>query len=99
MLQQSQKFHPGLGRGGVIDGWPSGHTIVATAMVMAIADYYELPSLWVAAGCLSAYVAIGTSVGEGFRLEEQQEDKKAGVVLSPLAVPDGGGGLRLSLSL
>jgi len=36
----SRTFRPGIYRGGVIAGWPSGHVAVATAMLSSLVAYY-----------------------------------------------------------
>ena len=40
----SRKFRPGIYRGGVVSGWPSGHVAVTTAMLSALVAYY--PDSW-----------------------------------------------------
>jgi len=36
----SREFRPGIYRGGVVAGWPSGHTAITTAMLTSLAAYY-----------------------------------------------------------
>ena len=48
-------FRPGLYRGGVVDGWPSGHVAVTTAMLTALAFYY--PDAW----WLKAVAVLGSA--------------------------------------
>ena len=40
----SRKFRPGIYRGGVLAGWPSGHVAVTTAMLSSLVGYY--PDSW-----------------------------------------------------
>jgi len=51
----SRKFRPGLYRGGVVAGWPSGHVAVTTAMLSALAFYY--PDSWL----LKAVLVVGSA--------------------------------------
>jgi len=53
--QLSRTFRPGIYRGGVVFGWPSGHVAVTTAMLAALAFYY--PDNW----WLKAVAVLGTA--------------------------------------
>lgn len=59
-FKQSEQFNFGAGRGGVINGWPSGHVSHTVAVTAALAHYYsDEPWLtWLGVG-LSAYVFVG----------------------------------------
>src|SRR6185437_11778701 len=52
--QRSHEFDFGLGNGGIIYGWPSGHTAVTAALLSSLASYYESPMLW-------CFAAAGTA--------------------------------------
>lgn len=51
----SRKWRPGIYRGGIVAGWPSGHVAVTTAMLSALAFYY--PDSWL----LKAAVLVGSA--------------------------------------
>jgi membrane-associated phospholipid phosphatase len=51
----SRKWRPGIYRGGIVSGWPSGHVAVTTAMLSALAFYY--PDSWL----LKAAVLVGSA--------------------------------------
>ena len=51
----SRKFRPGIYRGGIVSGWPSGHVAVTTAMLSALAFYY--PDSWL----LKAALVVGSA--------------------------------------
>lgn len=54
-VELSRTFRPGLYRGGVVEGWPSGHVAVTTAMLTALAFYY--PDVW----WLKAVAVLGSA--------------------------------------
>jgi membrane-associated phospholipid phosphatase len=51
----SRTWRPGIYRGGIVAGWPSGHVAVTTAMLSALAFYY--PDSWL----LKAAVLVGSA--------------------------------------
>ncbi len=54
----------GFGSGGIFWGWPSSHTTVAFAMMVALALYYrEKKWIGILAIIYASYVAIGASIG------------------------------------
>ncbi|MBN2574353.1 MAG: phosphatase PAP2 family protein [Deltaproteobacteria bacterium] len=58
----ARKFRPGVYRGGIVSGWPSGHVAVTTAMLSALAFYY--PKSWLLKAALlvcSAGMMFGVS--------------------------------------
>lgn len=60
----SRNFRFGFLRGGVFDGWPSGHAMVNTALAAALAAYYR-DRLWVqlTAYGWATYVAVAVVAG------------------------------------
>lgn len=63
VYEQSRYWRPGFGRGGVYNGWPSGHAMGAAAFTSAIATYYDSTALWIAASLTTAYIAWGMTAG------------------------------------
>lgn len=51
----SRAFRPGIYRGGVVNGWPSGHVAVTTAILTSLAFYY--PDNW----WLKAVAVVGSA--------------------------------------
>jgi len=54
----SHSFRFGLGRGGIIDGWPSGHTAVITAMATTLASYYRDAAVTIIGATMIAYTGF-----------------------------------------
>ena len=62
--ERSRRFRYGFYRGGVFDGWPSGHAMVNTAMATSLATYYSgNPTVQVLAYSWAAYVAASVVIG------------------------------------
>lgn len=58
----STVFQFGFGRGGIVYGWPSGHTMVAVAMIVSLLLLHPRNFwLWSAAMAYSVYIAVGMS--------------------------------------
>ncbi len=62
--ERSRAFRPGFLRGGLWDGWPSGHSINNMALAAALASYYD-DEFWVqvAAYGWAAYVMTSVVIG------------------------------------
>jgi membrane-associated phospholipid phosphatase len=60
----SHEFQYGFLRGGVFFGWPSGHTMVNTAMAASIYSYHRNED-WALAGALaySSYIGVSMTLG------------------------------------
>jgi membrane-associated phospholipid phosphatase len=62
--ERSRGFRFGFLRGGVFNGWPSGHVMVNTALAASLATYFdEIDWMPVAAYGWAAYVAASVTVG------------------------------------
>jgi membrane-associated phospholipid phosphatase len=92
----SRTFRPGLYRGGVIAGWPSGHVAVTTAMLASLAAYY--PDSWLLKLALvvgSAGMMLGVSSFEAGGMH-WASDAVAGALLAlPIGLSTGQGMRRL----
>ena len=92
----SRTFRPGIYRGGVIAGWPSGHVAVATAMLSSLASYYpDSVLLKVALVLGSAGMVLGVSSFEAGGMH-WASDAVAGALMSiPIGLSTGQGMRRL----
>jgi len=52
------QFRFGIFNGGIWEGWPSGHTMTAFAMAVALTTYYP-ENRWLRAGCIGYGLYIG----------------------------------------
>jgi membrane-associated phospholipid phosphatase len=60
----SHQFRFGFLRGGVFDGWPSGHSMVNMAMIASLLGYYpEKRWLWPAGFSWALYVMASVTIG------------------------------------
>lgn len=57
----SDGFRFGFWRGGIINGWPSGHTATAVAMATTLATLYP-DNNWIFAGSIAYSIMIGVSM-------------------------------------
>jgi membrane-associated phospholipid phosphatase len=92
----SRTFRPGIYRGGVIAGWPSGHVAVTTAVLTSLVVYY--PEKWwlklVSAGAI-AYMMFGVSSFEAGGMH-WASDAAAGMLMAyPIGMSTGRGMRRL----
>jgi membrane-associated phospholipid phosphatase len=88
----SRKFRPGLYRGGVIAGWPSGHVAVTTAMLSALAFYY--PDSWLLKAALvlgSAGMMLGVSSFEGGGMHWTSDAVAGALMAFPIGMATGRG--------
>jgi membrane-associated phospholipid phosphatase len=92
----SRTFRPGIYRGGVIAGWPSGHVAVITAMLSSLAAYYPDSLLLKVALVLgSAGMMLGVSSFEAGGMH-WCSDAVAGALLAiPIGLSTGAGMRRL----
>ncbi len=58
-------FRFGFGRGGVIDGWPSGHTAAVTAVATTLATYYRSTALAIVGGIAVAFTGYSMVAYDG----------------------------------
>jgi len=62
--ERSRAFRPGFLRGGVFDGWPSGHSMVNMALAASLASYFDdSPWVQVSAYAWAAYVMASVTLG------------------------------------
>lgn len=54
----SRSFRFGFNRGGVFDGWPSGHTAIITAMASTLAAYYRSAAVAIVGGAAAVYTGV-----------------------------------------
>jgi membrane-associated phospholipid phosphatase len=92
----SRTFRPGIYRGGVIAGWPSGHVAVTTAMLSSLAAYYPDSLLLKVTLVLgSAGMMLGVSSFEAGGMH-WASDAVAGALLAvPIGLSTGAGMRRL----
>ena len=92
----SRTFRPGIYRGGVIAGWPSGHVAVTTAMLSSLVAYYPDSILLKLALVLgSAGMMLGVSSFEAGGMH-WASDAVAGALLAiPIGLSTGQGMRRL----
>jgi membrane-associated phospholipid phosphatase len=92
----SRTFRPGIYRGGVIAGWPSGHVAVTTAMLSSLVAYYpDSVLLKVALVLGSAGMMLGVSSFEAGGMH-WASDAVAGALLAiPIGLSTGQGMRRL----
>lgn len=92
----SRTFRPGLYRGGVIAGWPSGHVAMTTATLASLAAYY--PDSWLLKLALvvgSTGMMLGVSSFEAGGMH-WASDAVAGALLAlPIGLSTGQGMRRL----
>jgi membrane-associated phospholipid phosphatase len=66
LLDASRRFRPGLLRGGIHYGWPSGHLGVNTAAMTSLAVYFrDSWAVALGAGSYLGYLAFGVTAHEG----------------------------------
>lgn len=68
LQSHSEEFRFGFLRGGVFHGWPSGHTMVNTALATSIASYHR-ETVWAVPAALAYSTYVGTSMVLGDRGE------------------------------
>jgi membrane-associated phospholipid phosphatase len=92
----SRTFRPGIYRGGVIAGWPSGHVAVTTAMLSSLVAYYpDSPLLKVVLVLGTAGMMFGVSSFEAGGMH-WASDAVAGALLAiPIGLSTGQGMRRL----
>jgi hypothetical protein len=62
--ERSRAFRPGFLRGGVFDGWPSGHSMVNMALAASLASYFnDSPWVQIVAYGWAAYVMASVTFG------------------------------------
>jgi membrane-associated phospholipid phosphatase len=92
MNELSRTFRPGLCRGGVIAGWPSGHVAVTTAALGALVAYYPdsmAMKVLMAAGVLGMMYGVSSFERGGFHWAS---DAVAGALMSfPIGMSTGKG--------
>jgi membrane-associated phospholipid phosphatase len=96
MASLSRTFRPGVYRGGIIAGWPSGHVAVTTAMLASLVTYYPR-SVWLkvalAAGSASMMLAVSSNRAGGMHWAS---DAVAGALMAlPIGLETGRGMRRL----
>lgn len=60
-----QSFRFGLYRGGIIDGWPSGHTAMLTTIAATLAGYYRRSSVTLIGFAVAAYTGFSMVAYDG----------------------------------
>lgn len=63
LAARSRTFRFGLLRGGIIEGWPSGHTMTNVAMATALIASSDSWAVRAGAGAFAAWVALAVSFG------------------------------------
>ena len=88
----SRKWRPGVYRGGVVAGWPSGHVAVTTAMLSALAFYYP-DSWWLKALLVvgSAGMALGVSSFESGGMHWGSDAVAGALMAFPIGMSTGRG--------
>jgi len=92
----SRTFRPGIDRGGVIAGWPSGHVAVTTAMLSSLAAYYPdslLLKVVLVAG--SAGMMLGVSSFEAGGMHWASDAVAGALMAIPIGLSTGQGMRRL----
>jgi membrane-associated phospholipid phosphatase len=92
----SRTFRPGIYRGGVIAGWPSGHVAVTTAMLSSLAAYYpDSILLKVALVVGSAGMMLGVSSFEAGGMHWASDAVAGALMAIPIGLSTGQGMRRL----
>jgi membrane-associated phospholipid phosphatase len=92
----SRTFRPGIYRGGVIAGWPSGHVAVTTAMLSSLAAYYPDSVLLKAVLVLgSAGMMLGVSSFDAGGMHWASDAVAGALMAIPIGLSTGGGMRRL----
>lgn len=92
----SRTFRPGIYRGGVISGWPSGHVAVTTAMLASLAAYYPDSALLKVALVLgSAGMTLGVSAFEAGGMHWASDAVAGALMAIPIGLSTGQGMRRL----
>ena len=92
----SRTFRPGIYRGGVIAGWPSGHVAVTTAMMSSLAAYYSDSLLLKAVLVLgSAGMMLGVSSFEAGGMHWASDAVAGALFAFPIGLSTGQGMRRL----
>lgn len=92
----SRTFRPGLYRGGVIAGWPSGHVAVTTAMLSSLAAYYPDSALLKVALVLgSAGMMFGVSSFKAGTMHWASDAVAGALMALPIGLSTGKGMRRL----
>jgi hypothetical protein len=99
MESLSRTFRPGVYRGGIIAGWPSGHVAVTTAMLASLVTYYPR-SDWLkvalVAGSAAMMLAVSSNRAGGMHWAS---DAVAGALMAlPIGFESGRGMRRLVVS-
>jgi len=92
----SRTFRPGIYRGGVIAGWPSGHVAVTTAMLSSLVAYYPDSLLLKVALVLgSAGMMFGVSSFEAGGMHWASDAVAGALMAIPIGLSTGQGMRRL----
>ena len=92
----SRTFRPGIYRGGVISGWPSGHVAVTTATLSSLAAYYPDSLLLKVALVLgSAGMMLGVSSFEAGGMHWASDAVAGALMAIPIGLSTGQGMRRL----
>jgi membrane-associated phospholipid phosphatase len=92
----SRTFRPGIYRGGVVAGWPSGHVAVTTAMLSSLAAYYPDSILLKLALVLgSAGMMLGVSSFEAGGMHWASDAVAGALMAIPIGLSTGQGMRRL----
>src|ERR1039457_212756 len=92
----SRTFRPGIYRGGVVAGWPSGHVAVTTAMLSSLAAYYPDSILLKLALVLgSAGMMLGVSSFEAGGMHWASDPGGRALMAIPIGLSTGQGMRRL----
>jgi membrane-associated phospholipid phosphatase len=88
----SRTFRPGIYRGGVIAGWPSGHVAVTTAMLSSLVAYYPDSVLLKVALLLgSAGMMLGVSSFEAGGMHWASDAVAGALMAIPIGLSTGSG--------
>jgi membrane-associated phospholipid phosphatase len=88
----SRKFRPGLYRGGIVAGWPSGHVAVTTAVLASLVGYYpESYLLKLALLVGSAGMALGVSSFQGGSMHWCSDAVAGALMAFPIGLSTGRG--------
>ena len=88
----SRTFRPGIYRGGVISGWPSGHVAATTAMLSSLAAYYpDSLLLKVALVVGSAGMMFGVSSFEAGGMHWSSDAVAGALMALPIGLSTGKG--------
>jgi membrane-associated phospholipid phosphatase len=88
----SRTFRPGIYRGGVVSGWPSGHVAVTTAMLTSLAFYYP-DNWWLKAVALlgSAGMMLAVTSFEAGSMHWASDAVAGGLMAFPIGMATGRG--------